>query len=142
VHQRIARRAYELFHGRDGWGDAFGDWLRAELELVTRPAAELREHDGTFIVKVAMPGFNAKEIAVDITPREIVIKGAAEHKQTEDKGQVVRSEFTTGEVFRSLRFPKEVDAAKANAEYQNGMLKITVPIAAEAKAKRVDIKAA
>ena len=33
LHQRIACRAYDLFRGRDGWGDAFGDWLSAEQEL-------------------------------------------------------------------------------------------------------------
>ena len=48
LHQRIARRAYELFRGRDGWGDSFGDWLSAERELVWKPAVELREQDGTF----------------------------------------------------------------------------------------------
>jgi hypothetical protein len=47
LHQRIARRAYDLFLGRDGWGDAFGDWLSAERELVWKPAVELREKDGT-----------------------------------------------------------------------------------------------
>ena len=44
LHQRIARRAYDLFRGRDGWGDAFGDWFSAERELVWKPAVELREN--------------------------------------------------------------------------------------------------
>jgi HSP20 family molecular chaperone IbpA len=55
---------------------------------------------------------------------------------------VHRCEFTAGQVFRSLSFPKAVDTTKATAEYQNGMFNITVPIALEAQAKRVDIKAA
>jgi HSP20 family protein len=73
---------------------------------------------------------------------DVVIKAATEHKHTEDKGQVHRCEFTAGQDFRSLSFPKEVDTTKAKAEYQNGMLNITVPIAPEAQAKRVNIKAA
>jgi len=142
LHQRIAQRAYDLFQSREGWGDPFGDWVRAELELVRKPAVEVREDDGTFKVAAALPGFDHKEITVDVTPREVVIKAKSEGKQTEHKGQIVRSEFAAGEVFRSVQFPKEIDAAKAKAEYQNGMLTITAPIAAEAKAKRVDIKAA
>jgi HSP20 family protein len=142
LHERVARRAYDLFRSREGWGAAFGDWLRAELELVKKPAVEMREHDGMFSVAAALPGFDQKDIAVDITPREVVIKATTERTHTEQKGQVVRSDFTTGDVFRSVQFPKEVDADKARAEYQNGMLTITVPIAAAAKAKRVDIKAA
>ena len=66
----------------------------------------------------------------------------AERGHSRDKGQVHRCEFTAGQVFRSLSFPKTVDATKAKAEYQSGMLNITVPIAPEARAKRVDIKAA
>src|SRR5579859_6634096 len=96
VHQRIARRAYDLFRGRDGWGDAFGDWFSAEQELVSKPAVELREENGTFTVAVALPGIDAKDITVDITPQDVVIKAASEHKHIEDKGQVHRCEFTAG----------------------------------------------
>jgi len=142
LHQRIARRAYDLFRGRDGWGDAFGDWFSAEQELVSKPAVELREKDGTLTISAALPGVEAKDITVDITPQDVVIQAASEHRHTEDKGQVHRCEFTAGQVFRSLSFPKTVDATKAKAEYQNGMLNITVPIAPEARAKRVDIRAA
>jgi HSP20 family protein len=142
VHQRIARRAYDLFRGRDGWGDPFGDWLSAENELVWKPAVELREKDGMFSIAAALPGVDAKDITVEITPESVIIQAATEHKHTEDKGQVHRCEFTAGEVFRSLTFPKAVDTTKAKADYQNGMLNITVPIAQEAKGKRVDVKAA
>lgn len=51
-------------------------------------------------------------------------------------------EFVTGHVFRSVHFPKPVDVAKAKAEYKNGLLTVTAPIAPEAKAKRLDIQAA
>jgi HSP20 family protein len=140
LHQRIARRAYELFRGRDGWGDSFGDWLSAERELVWKPAVELREQDGTFTVVAALPGVAAKDITVDITPQDVVIQAASEHRHTEDKGQIHRCEFRAGQVFRSLPFPKAVDATKAKAEYQNGMLNITVPIAPDARAKQVGVK--
>jgi HSP20 family protein len=142
LHQRIARRAYDLFRGRNGWGDAFGDWLSAEQELVAKPAVELREKDGAFTISAALPGVEAKDITVDITPQDVVIQAASEHRHNEDKGQVHRCEFTAGHVFRSLSFPKTVDATKAKAEYQNGMLNITVPVAPETRAKRVDVKAA
>jgi HSP20 family protein len=142
MHERIARRAYDLFRGRDGWGDALGDWFSAEQELVSTPAVELREKDGVFTVAAAVPGFDAKDIAVDITSQDVVIKGTTKHKHTEDKGQVHRCEFTAGQVFRSLALPKTVDASKAKAEYQNGVLTITVPIAPEARPARVEIKGA
>ena len=69
LHQRIARRAYDLFQSRDGWGDAIGDWFSAERELVWRPAVELREQDGTFTLSAALPGIDARDITVDISFR-------------------------------------------------------------------------
>lgn len=142
LHQRIARRAYEFSQSRNGWGDTFGDWLSAEQELVSKPAVELREQDGSFTITAALPGVQAKDITVDITRQDVMIKVATEHRHTEDKGYVHRCEFTAGQFFRSLPFPKAVVATKAKAEYQNGMLNITVPIAPEAKANSVGIKAA
>jgi len=142
LHQRIASRAYALFCSREGWGDAFGDWISAEQELVAKPAVEVRENDGTFTISAALPGVEAKDITVDITPQDVVIKAVTVHEHTEEKGQIHHCEFTAGQIFRSLPLPKAVDATKAKAEYQNGMLNITVPIAQAARAKRVDVKAA
>ena len=61
-----------MFRGHDGWGDAFGDWLRAEKELVWTPAVELREKDGAFTIAAALPGVDAK----DITERDAPHHGA------------------------------------------------------------------
>lgn len=123
LHERIARRAYELSMGRDGWGDALGDWLSAEQELVWKPPIELHEENGKFTVVAALPGLDPKDITVDITPQEVVVRAATEQN----------------EMFCSLSFPKSVETKKARAEYQNGMLNITVPIAV-APARRVDVK--
>ena len=106
LHQRIASRAYDLFRSRDGWGDAFGDWFSAEAELVSKPAVELREQDGTFTIAAALPGVDAKDITVDITPQDVVIKAATEHKHTENKGQVHRCEFTAGAVLPFAAVPE------------------------------------
>lgn len=141
LHDRIAHRAFDLSRSRDGWGDAVGDWFSAEQELVSKPAVELCEQDGMFTIAAALPGADAKDITVDITPQEVVIKAATEHTHTEKNGLVHRCEFTAGQVFRSLEFPKPVDPAKAKADYHNGTLKISVPIAPEAQTKRVAVHA-
>ena len=129
LHQRVERRAYELFRCHDGGGDSLGDWLSAERELVWKPEVELREQDGILTIIAALPGFESKTITVDITPWDIVIQTASENGQTENTGQPHCSEPTATEVFLSVPFPKAVDAAKAKAEHQNGMLNIAVPIA-------------
>ena len=143
LHQRVARRAYELFRGRDTlWGDAWADWFTAERETVWAPPVELREKDGAFTVEAALAGVDPKDMNVEIAPQNLVIKATTEHSHSEDKGQVHQCEFVMGQLFRSVRFPKPIDVTKARAEYRNGLLTVTVPIVAEAQAKRLDVKAA
>jgi HSP20 family protein len=143
LHQRIAERAYAFFRDRNGAdADAFGDWLMAEREVVWKPAIEVREQDGAFVVHAALPGVDAKNIEVDVTPQDVVIKADTEHVHAKDDGPVHRCEFASGEVFRSIELPKPIDTAKVKADYQNGMLRITAPIAAEAQARRVAVTTA
>jgi len=143
LHQRIAERAYAFFRGRNGGDtDPFGDWMTAERELVWRPAVEVREQDGAIVVEAALPGIDAKNIEVDVTPQDVVIKAETEHARAKDNGQIYRCEFASGEAFRSIELPKPIDTAKVKADYQNGMLRITAPIAAEAQARRVAVATA
>ena len=137
MNQRIARRAYELFQGREGQGDSVGDWLSAERELVEKPAVELREEEGALTVVAALPGIDAKDITIDITPRDVLIQ-ASEYRHAEDAAEIPRSVYTEREVFSSLQFPTAVDAANAKAVYQNGILNITVPVAPDMPADQIE----
>lgn len=128
LRHRIEARAYELFRWRDGASNPAADWLAAEQELVCKPAVELREKDGTFIVMAAVPGVEAKDVNVEITPEDVVIKAAATHRRTHTEGEVHLSEFAAADLFRSVHFPKAVDPTKAKAEYRNGLLTVTVPV--------------
>lgn len=140
IQQRIAERAYALFRGRNGGdSDPLSDWVCAERDLVWKPAIEVREQDGALTVLAALPGVEAKDIEVDVTPEDVVIKAETAHVHTRDEGSVHRSEFVSGEAFRSIGLPKRIDTAKVKADYQNGMLRITAPIATETQARRVAV---
>lgn len=76
---RIRLQAYNLFASRGGDGHALDDWLAAERELCW-PTAELIEGETEFVLKVALAGFEPKEIALTATPREIMIKGDHERR--------------------------------------------------------------
>jgi HSP20 family molecular chaperone IbpA len=143
VRHRIAERAHDLFRQRKGLpGDPAVDWLAAEQETVWKPAVELRETNGIFTVVAALPGVEAKDIGVDVSVEDVVIKGSSAHSCSRTEGQVHRCEFATGELFRSVHFPKPVDAAKAKAEYRNGLLTVTVPAVSPAGTKPGAVQAA
>jgi HSP20 family protein len=142
LHHAISQRAYDLFRRRgDLWGGPLADWLNAERQLVWKPAIELRQKDNQFELRAATPGVEAKDLDVQITPEDVLIKADIDHTHTPDEGTVRLCEFTGGQLFRSVHFPQKIDPESARAEYRNGMLRLTASIA-KPVAQKVEIKAA
>ena len=110
--------------------------------MLWTPAVELREKDGTFTVLAALAGVEPKDVSVDVTAQDMVIKAETTHTHSKAEGQVHQCEFTAGQLFRSVHFPRPVDPAKAKAECRNGLLTVTIPTAAEAQAKPARMHAA
>ncbi len=144
LHQAIRQRAYDLFSRNGGTlgGGALTDWLSAERDLVSKPAVEVRQKDGQFEVIAALPGLEAKDLDVQITPQDLLIKAETMHEHTSNTGTVHRCEFDRGKIFRSIHFPEKVDPNSVRADYRNGMLHLTAAIAKAAIAQKVEIKAA
>jgi HSP20 family protein len=143
LQQAISRRAYDLFrNGGTLRGGALTDWLTAEHELVSKPAVELRQKNNEFEVLAALPGVEAKDLDVQITSEDVLIKAETTHEQAADTGTVHVCEFEGGKIFRSIHFPEKIDPDSAKAEYRNGMLRLTAAIAKAATAQKVEIKAA
>jgi len=143
IRDRIIQRAYDLFNSNGGvLGRDLDDWLQAERELVWKPAIELEEKDGEFLLQVAVPGVESKDIDIEVTADDILIKAETSHEHKETKGEVHFCEFASGNLFRSIRLPKPIDADKVKAELKNGLLTLKAPVAAEARAKKVKVEAA
>ncbi len=111
---------------RDGW---------------SAPAIDMYQTDDEIIVKASLPGVKADDVQINITGEILTIKG--ETKQVEEKrGKAwhVR-EQRWGAFERAIALPTEVVSDKAKAEFENGILTITLPKAEEVKPKIINIKA-
>lgn len=124
MQDRIMRRAYEIF-GRNGnqLGRDLEHWAQAERELVWKPAFELSEKHGQFHLQAAIPGVDAKDIDLEVTPEDIILKAETQHEHKEQKGIVHYCEFERGKMFRSIHLPKKIDPDKVKAEFKNGLLR-------------------
>ena len=143
MRDRVMRRAYEIFSSNGGiFGSDIGDWLQAERELVWKPAIELDEKDNEFRLEIAAPGVDPKDIDIEVTPEDILVRADVHHEHKEKKGEVYACEFASGNLFRSIHLPKKIDADKVKAEFKNGMLTLKAPVAEEARARKVTIAAA
>jgi HSP20 family protein len=143
MQDRIMRRAYEIFEQNGNQlGRDLEHWTQAERELVWRSAFELSEKDGRFHLQAAIPGVEAKDIDLEVTPEDIIVKADTQHEHREQKGIVHYCEFETGKMFRSIHLPKKIDPDKVKAEFKNGLLRLTAEIAEEARTQNMKPEAA
>ena len=130
LHEDISRRAYAFFEGNGGvLPDPLADWFRAEHELVWSPPIELRQKDGVFELEASVAGIEPKDLDVQVTPQDILIKGQTRHEHEAATGTIHTCEFQSGQLFRSIHLPEPIIPDSVKAEHRNGILRMTATIA-------------
>ena len=107
-----------------------------------RPAAEGRLKDGAYVIQLALPGVDPKDVEVSWMDNVLTVKG--ERKADDDtagEDYFVR-EVAYGAFQRSFELPEGVDAAHVEAKYANGMLEVRVPAPRAATPRMIEVKAA
>jgi HSP20 family protein len=107
-------------------------------ESVYRPAIEVQEDEANYILKVALPGVRREDIDVQVTPESVSL--TAEHPYTEnEKKATYRSELWYGKFTRQLSLARKVNPEQVTAQYENGILELTLPKVAKAQAVKVNL---
>ncbi len=104
------------------------------------PAVDVYEDKENFIVKAELPGMKKEEINVTLHDGSLSISGERKSEEKVEKGEVYRSERFFGRFQRTVALPTSVDAGKIKAQYQDGVLTVTLPKAEEAKPKHIDVQ--
>ncbi|BBD57250.1 heat shock protein, class I [Nostoc sp. HK-01] len=103
------------------------------------PAAELEETDEAIHLRLEVPGLEAKDMNVEVTPEAVSISGERKSEtKTEEKG-ISRSEFRYGRFQRIIPLPSLVQNDKVQAEYKDGILRLTLPKSEAEKQKVVKV---
>ena len=136
--------AREMMTLREAMDHLFDDAFTRPLTLRdgwSAPAIDMYQTDDEIVVKASLPGVKADEVQINITGEILTIKG--ETKQVEEKKDKAwhMREQRWGTFERAIALPTEVTADKAKAEFENGILTITLPKAEEVKPKIINIKA-
>ncbi len=105
------------------------------------PAVDMYQTDDEVVVRAALPGFKADEVQINVTGDVLTLRG--EMKQQEEKKERAWHirEHRWGSFERSIALPTDVRADKAVADFENGVLTITLPKAEEVKPKTISVKA-
>ena len=106
------------------------------------PAAEGRIDDGTYVIQLAMPGVDPKDVQVSWMDNVLTVKGErkVDHDPT-GKDYFLR-ELAYGAFQRSFELPEGVDVAHVEAKHANGMLEVRIPAPQVTMRRIIEIKAA
>ncbi len=112
--------------------------LEAPAQLNVK--VDVTKTDDTYTVKAEMPGIKKDDINVSIDGNQVTIAGEVKKETEEKKGEeLIRSERYYGKVSRSFTLPQEVDEAKANAKYADGVLNLTLPVKTRATSRKLAV---
>ncbi len=133
--EAVKQRAFSLFENRGRkLGHDLEDWLQAEREELGPLDAELVEKDGTYDLHLPLPGFDATNVEVTVTPEELIIHASAEQKKQSKQGDVLWTEFGSSDICRRFGVTTPIDVSEVKATYEKGVLHIKAPHAPAAKA--------
>ena len=94
-----------------------------------------------FHCQVMLPGVDPKNVNLQVQGNTLTISGERGATRETKEADYLRREISYGSFQRTMLLPDGVDTDKLNAEYRNGILDITAPIAAAALPRKVEIKA-
>ncbi|SRR5579875_19965 len=104
------------------------------------PALDVQETASEILVTAEMPGLDKDDFAVEISEDRLVLRGE-KHRSGEEQGAgYYYAERTFGSFVRVVPLPCEIDTEHVKARYKNGLLRITLPKSANARARRVEVK--
>ena len=104
------------------------------------PQTDVHVSENDVTVEMAVPGANPNDINIQVTGDTVTISGEVKGHQEGQKGQTYVQEIWQGRFQRSFTLPVEVDANKAEANYENGILTLTLPKSESTKPRKIQVK--
>jgi len=100
---------------------------------------DLYETEDAFVVKAFMPGLTPQDVDITVQQQVVTIHGQAKPEELDGWRALLR-ERPAGEFTRSFSLPVPVDADHVQAEFTNGVLRLTLPKSDAVKPRRIQVR--
>ena len=101
---------------------------------------DIAEDQGSFKILAEVPGMSKDDIKITVKDGLLTISGDRSREEDDDVARLVWSERSFGRFERSFKLPDTIDKSGVSADYNNGLLSVTLPKKEEAKPKSIDVK--
>lgn len=137
--EHLRREMDELFRGV-GFGPMLDAPFLPGVGMRRYPKVNIREDADGFYLEALLPGVDPKNLDMSVVGSTLTLSG--ERVEEEGEGRTWhRRERGAGKFLRTIELPVDIDANKVQAEYRNGVLRVTLPKAEQVRPKRIAIKA-
>lgn len=117
-------------------GEAFGP-----VQQAWAPAVDFRESEEAYTLEADVPGLKKEDIRLEILEDRVTISGERKHEAEKEGEGYRRIERSSGRFERSFRIPEGFDAEGAEATFEDGVLRVTLPKREADKPRLVEVKA-
>jgi HSP20 family protein len=101
---------------------------------------DVAEKNGAYVVKGELPGVRKEDIHVTVDGNQVTLEAEVKQEKSTEGERVLHTERSYGKVSRVFTLPQEVDDAKVQAKFQDGVLELTLPKKAAATRKPILIQ--
>ena len=107
-----------------------------------RPSVDVAETEQAYTVTAELPGLEQKDVELNLRDNALILSGEKRQESHDENGGRTYTERSFGRFERVIPLPEEVDADRVEANFKNGVLKVTLPKnpKAQEKARRIEIK--
>lgn len=129
LRTEMDRLLEDFFGGGRGNGSTLGSFA---------PPTDLYETEDAYVVESELPGLTRDDIEVSLEDGTLSISGRRE--ETAEEKSYRRRERAEGRFERRFRLPRSVEAEDVEARMENGILRVRVPKAAEARSRKIEVE--
>jgi HSP20 family protein len=119
-----------LGRGFDDEGLSRGAWM---------PSVDIFENKDSIVLEAELPGMNREDFELTVENNVLTLRGERRFEKKDEADNYHRVERAYGSFTRSFTLPQTVSSENANAEYKNGVLRVTLHKREEVKARRIEI---
>ena len=134
-------RRFDPFRDDDWLKGAWFSPFARDMEFSPQIRIDLTENDKSYTVRAEIPGVRKEDIKIRIDGNRVSISTETKQNKEEKKGdKLVYQECSQGSSYRSFTLDSNVDEAKAEAKYDNGVLQLTLPKKSGANTRELSVK--
>jgi len=132
----LMRRFTEDIDRAFGFGSQTRGGEHQEQGLSWIPPVEVQQQGNNLVVRAELPGLSENDVKVEATEEGLAIHGERRQEHTSEQGGWHHSERNYGRFYRLIPLPESAKVEEANANFNNGVLEITVPVPELEKRRR------